>query len=148
MCAGTSKAPKKLFNCHFSNVYHITKPAAIKFLNSIFQMKKSFGELTWDYVVFGILVVVTTVVPLLGRYIGKKKETSAKADYIFAAGSSISMVSMMLSVARGTLGVRSFLGKFRTHFFKFIVNFFLWFQDIPVKYFIGAQECGKRCMVW
>lgn len=118
MSASTSKAPKKLSNCHFSNTYHISAPAAIKFLNSISQMKKSFGELTWDYVVFGILVVITTVVPLLGRYIGKKKETSAKADYIFAAGSSISMVSMMLSVARGTLGVRSFLGEFCSQFFR------------------------------
>jgi sodium-coupled monocarboxylate transporter 8/12 len=82
-----------------------------KFKLTSFQMKKNFMDLIWDYVVFAILVIVTTVVPLLGRYIGtKKRDTSAKADYVFAAGSSISIVSMMLSVARGTLGVRSFLG--------------------------------------
>lgn len=73
-------------------------------------MKKHMLDLIWDYVVFGVLVLVTTVVPLMGRFIGSNKRTSSKADYIFSAGSSISIFSMMLSVARGTLGVRSFLG--------------------------------------
>ncbi|CAD6992346.1 unnamed protein product [Ceratitis capitata] len=39
---------------------------------------------------------------------GKKKERS-KADYVFATG-GISIVAIMLSIARGTLGVRTVLG--------------------------------------
>lgn len=73
------------------------------------QMAKDFKDLIWDYIVFILLVVVTSVVPLWSRFFGKKK-TRTKADYIFATG-AISIFSMMLSIARGTLGVRSFLGK-------------------------------------
>lgn len=75
-------------------------------------MAKDFKELIWDYIVFIILVVVTSVVPLWGRFFGKKK-TRTKADYVFATG-AVSIFSMMLSIARGTLGVRSFLGKAST----------------------------------
>jgi hypothetical protein len=75
----------------------------------LFQMAKDFKELIWDYLVFIILVIVTSVVPLWGRFFGKKK-TRTKADYVFATG-AVSVFSMMLSIARGTLGVRSFLGK-------------------------------------
>lgn len=72
-------------------------------------MAKEFKDLIWDYIVFIILVIVTTVVPLWSRFFGKKK-TRTKADYVFATG-AVSIFSMMLSIARGTLGVRSFLGK-------------------------------------
>lgn len=72
-------------------------------------MAKSFQDLIVDYIVFIILVVVTSVVPLWSRFFGKKK-TRTKADYVFATG-AISIFSMMLSIARGTLGVRSFLGE-------------------------------------
>lgn len=72
-------------------------------------MAKNFLSLLSDYIVFVIIVIITTVVPLWSRFFGKKK-TRTKADYVFAAG-GISTVSMMLSIARGTLGVRSFLGK-------------------------------------
>lgn len=72
-------------------------------------MAKDWQDLIWDYIVFIILVIVTSVVPLWGRFFGKKK-TRTKADYVFATG-AVSIFSMMLSIARGTLGVRSFLGK-------------------------------------
>lgn len=74
----------------------------------IYKMAKDVKDLIWDYMVFIILVVVTSVVPLWGRFFGKKK-TRTKADYVFATG-AVSIFSMMLSIARGTLGVRSFLG--------------------------------------
>lgn len=72
-------------------------------------MAKDWQDLIWDYLVFIILVIITSVVPLWGRFFGKKK-TRTKADYVFATG-AVSVFSMMLSIARGTLGVRSFLGK-------------------------------------
>lgn len=70
-------------------------------------MAKGFRELIWDYLVFIILIVGSSVIPLWGRFFGRKEKT--KADYVFATG-SVSMAAMMLSIARGTLGVRSFLG--------------------------------------
>jgi len=72
-------------------------------------MAKSFQSLIWDYLVFIIIVIVTSVVPLWSRFFGKKK-VSTKNDYVFAATGAVSLFSMMLSIARGTLGVRSFLG--------------------------------------
>ncbi|XP_055615923.1 sodium-coupled monocarboxylate transporter 1 isoform X2 [Toxorhynchites rutilus septentrionalis] len=71
------------------------------------MMSRSFTELLWDYAVFAVFIVFSTVVPLWGRFFGRKEKT--KADYVFGLG-TISMGAMMLSIARGTLGVRSFLG--------------------------------------
>ncbi|CAL1685971.1 unnamed protein product [Lasius platythorax] len=60
-----------------------------------------------DYLVFIGFIVISFVIPLWGNFRTKKKET--KANYVFATG-NVSMGAMMLSIARGTLGVRSFLG--------------------------------------
>ncbi|XP_046823476.1 sodium-coupled monocarboxylate transporter 1 [Vespa crabro] len=60
-----------------------------------------------DYLIFIAFIVISFVLPLWGKFRRKTKET--KADYVFATG-HISMGAMMLSIARGTLGVRSFLG--------------------------------------
>lgn len=60
-----------------------------------------------DYLIFIAFIVLSFVLPLWGKFRRKTKET--KADYVFATG-HISMGAMMLSIARGTLGVRSFLG--------------------------------------
>ncbi|KAH0557736.1 sodium-coupled monocarboxylate transporter 1 [Cotesia glomerata] len=65
------------------------------------------SEMIVDYLVFITVIVISFVVPLWGKFRAKKKET--KASYVFATG-SVSMGAMMLSIARGTLGVRSFLG--------------------------------------
>lgn len=70
-------------------------------------MTRSFMDLLWDYAVFVVFIVFSTLVPLWSRFFGKKEKT--KADYVFGVG-TISMGAMMLSIARGTLGVRSFLG--------------------------------------
>lgn len=67
------------------------------------------GWLAWECLVFGLFVCATSCAPLWGR----KKDAAAGGDvkraYIFAGG-GVSTLSMILSVARGTLGVRSFLG--------------------------------------
>ncbi|XP_015173278.1 PREDICTED: sodium-coupled monocarboxylate transporter 2 [Polistes dominula] len=60
-----------------------------------------------DYLVFIAFIVISFVLPLWGKFRRKTKET--KAEYVFATG-HVSMGAMMLSIARGTLGVRSFLG--------------------------------------
>nr|XP_033340160.1 sodium-coupled monocarboxylate transporter 1 [Megalopta genalis]XP_033340166.1 sodium-coupled monocarboxylate transporter 1 [Megalopta genalis] len=61
-----------------------------------------------DYLVFVGCIVASFVIPLWEKFRGRRKETT-KADYVFATG-TVSMGAMMLSIARGTLGVRSFLG--------------------------------------
>ena len=61
-----------------------------------------------DYIVFLVFIIISFIIPLWDKFKTKnKKET--KAEYVFATG-SVSMGAMMLSIARGTLGVRSFLG--------------------------------------
>lgn len=64
-------------------------------------------NMLWDYMVFIVFVIASTFVAVYSRFFGAKEKT--KADYVFAAG-KVSMGAMMLSIARGTLGVRSFLG--------------------------------------
>ncbi|KAL1498087.1 hypothetical protein ABEB36_008942 [Hypothenemus hampei] len=70
-------------------------------------MSKDTSSLIWDYLVFVIFVIASTFVAVYSRFFGPKEKT--KADYVFAAG-KVSTAAMMLSIARGTLGVRSFLG--------------------------------------
>lgn len=62
-----------------------------------------------DVVIFVVFLLASTIIPLWSGIFGKKKDKS-KADYVFATG-SVSMLAMMMSIARGTLGVRVFLGK-------------------------------------
>lgn len=73
-------------------------------------MVLSSASMIYDYIVFVILISASLGVAVYSRCVGPKEKT--KADYVFAAGSSVSMGAMLLSFARGTLGVRSFLGKF------------------------------------
>ncbi|KAM0736194.1 Sodium-coupled monocarboxylate transporter 2 [Formica fusca] len=70
-------------------------------------MTTNVTSMVVDYLVFIGFIVISFVIPLWGNFRTKKKET--KANYVFATG-SVSMGAMMLSIARGTLGVRSFLG--------------------------------------
>lgn len=79
-------------------------------------MTKDSLTMIWDYLVFLIFVIATTSVAVYSRYSGPKEKT--KADFVFATG-SVSMAAMMLSIARGTLGVRSFLGKLSAFLFLF-----------------------------
>lgn len=75
------------------------------------DMSKEAKSMIWDYLVFFIFVIASTFVAVYSRFWGPKEKT--KADYVFAAG-KVSIAAMMLSIARGTLGVRSFLGEFIT----------------------------------
>uniref|UniRef100_A0A6M2E320 Putative solute symporter family n=1 Tax=Xenopsylla cheopis TaxID=163159 RepID=A0A6M2E320_XENCH len=67
------------------------------------------ASLVYDYLVFVIFILLSSLIPLWSKLKAPNK-SSTKADYVFAAGASVSMSAMMLSIARGTLGVRSFLG--------------------------------------
>ncbi|KAJ8684371.1 hypothetical protein QAD02_020163, partial [Eretmocerus hayati] len=67
------------------------------------------SSLLVDYLIFIAFIAFSFMIPLWGKFRARKK-TETKADYVFATGSSVSMGAMMLSIARGTLGVRSFLG--------------------------------------
>ncbi|XP_045506611.1 sodium-coupled monocarboxylate transporter 1 [Colias croceus] len=67
------------------------------------------GWLVWECVVFGIFVFASSFAPLWKRKKDAKAGGNAKRAYIFAGG-GVSVLAMVLSVARGTLGVRLFLG--------------------------------------
>ncbi|XP_022224905.2 LOW QUALITY PROTEIN: sodium-coupled monocarboxylate transporter 1 [Drosophila obscura] len=71
-------------------------------------MAKDLSTLGWDYLMFVLFIALTVLGPLWTRIFGKKKQRS-KADYVFATG-GVSIVAVMISIARGTLGVRSVLG--------------------------------------
>jgi len=74
-------------------------------------MAKDLSTLGWDYFMFVAFIALTVLGPLWTRIFGKKKQQS-KADYVFATG-GVSLVAVMISIARGTLGVRSVLGKLK-----------------------------------
>lgn len=67
------------------------------------------GTLLYDYLVFGALIIGSFSVAIYGRFTGPKERT--KEDYAFAKSSSVSIPAMILSIARGFLGVRVFLGE-------------------------------------
>ncbi|XP_076765294.1 sodium-coupled monocarboxylate transporter 2 [Xylocopa sonorina] len=71
-------------------------------------MTVNASSMVTDYLVFVGCIIASFIIPLWGKFRGRRTETT-KADYVFATG-SVSMGAMMLSIARGTLGVRSFLG--------------------------------------
>ncbi|XP_023177962.1 sodium-coupled monocarboxylate transporter 2 [Drosophila hydei] len=71
-------------------------------------MAKDLSTLGWDYFMFAAFIALTVLGPLWTRIFGKSKQRS-KADYVFATG-GVSLVAVMISIARGTLGVRSVLG--------------------------------------
>lgn len=66
------------------------------------------SSLLFDYIVFMLLILTSVSVAIYTKFSGPKERT--KADYVFAASSSVSMGAMILSIARGFLGVRVFLG--------------------------------------
>ncbi|PNF39682.1 hypothetical protein B7P43_G05669 [Cryptotermes secundus] len=70
-------------------------------------MGSSSVNMVWDYIVFAVFILGCSMIAIYSKFAGPKERT--KADYVFATG-SVSMAAMMLSIARGTLGVRSFLG--------------------------------------
>lgn len=64
--------------------------------------------ITVDYAVFVVFVVASTVYPIL-HDIRSRKEKMTKKDFAFATG-QVSMFAVMMSIARGQLGVRTFIG--------------------------------------
>jgi hypothetical protein len=81
------------------------------------RMTKAFSELVWDYLVFFVLIITSSIIPLWSQLSRGKQKT--KADYVFAT-QGVSIFAMMLSIARGTLGVRSFLGKRLNQYLQFM----------------------------
>lgn len=71
-------------------------------------MAQDFRNLIWDYLVFVGLILATISVAVYSKFCGVKEKT--KADYVFALG-KVSVFAMMLSIARGNLGVRSVIGE-------------------------------------
>ena len=65
-------------------------------------------SIAWDYLVFAIFIFGSTIYPLWDEK-RTRKEAQTKANYVFATG-RVSMFAVMLSIARGTLGVRAFVG--------------------------------------
>lgn len=66
-----------------------------------------------DYLIFFGFLIGSTLFPLWSSLIRRKKATdqeNTKASYVFATG-QVGIFAMMLSIARGTIGVRAFLGK-------------------------------------
>ncbi|XP_035896544.1 sodium-coupled monocarboxylate transporter 1-like isoform X2 [Anopheles stephensi] len=63
----------------------------------------------WNYVVFVSFVVISALIPIRKRLCRRSSNSKSKQDYVFGAG-HISTLAMMLSIARGTLGVISVLG--------------------------------------
>ncbi|XP_028145397.1 sodium-coupled monocarboxylate transporter 1-like [Diabrotica virgifera virgifera] len=70
-------------------------------------MARESKELIWDYLIFVFMIVATTSFAIYSKFCGAKEKT--KADYVFAVG-KVSIFNMMLSIARGNLGVRSIIG--------------------------------------
>ncbi|XP_058467270.1 sodium-coupled monocarboxylate transporter 1-like [Malaya genurostris] len=71
------------------------------------QLEEPTVNNLWNYLVFVAFVVVSALIPIRKRLCSRKVKT--KEDYVFGAG-HISMLAMMLSITRGTLGVISVLG--------------------------------------
>lgn len=86
-------------------------------------MAKELHTLGWDYVMFALFIAFTVFTPLWKRLFGKQKARS-KADYVFATG-GVSIVAVMISIARGTLGVRTVLGKYLLKFFFYALPCFV-----------------------
>lgn len=87
-----------------------------------------------DYLIFFGFLIGSTLYPLWGSLLRQKKpneQAETKANYVFASG-QVGIFAMMLSIARGTLGVRAFLGKVH---YTFIFVLELKSQLIAIKIF-------------
>jgi len=98
------------FDSHFLPFLFFSFISSRSRSNSNSNMAKDLSTMGWDYLMFVLFIALTVLGPLWKRIFGKKKERS-KADYVFATG-GVSIVAVMISIARGTLGVRSVLGEF------------------------------------
>ncbi|XP_060880512.1 sodium-coupled monocarboxylate transporter 2-like isoform X1 [Metopolophium dirhodum] len=65
-------------------------------------------SIIFDYAVFLLLIALSFAVLIYSKITGPKEQT--KANYVFASKGSVSMGAMLLSITRGFLGVKVFLG--------------------------------------
>lgn len=97
-------------------------------------MARDFKTLLWDYIVFVLFILLSTLLPFWSRIygylkskggVGQKPTTQSgggkKADFVFATG-SVSLLAIMLSIARGTLGIRSVLGKYNPSYIYVVIH--------------------------
>lgn len=73
-------------------------------------MTRTFISVFNDFAIFIVFLTITTLYPLWGDITGRR-EKHTKANYVFASG-HVSIISMMFSIARGTLSVRALLGNY------------------------------------
>lgn len=107
-----------LMNLNSNDYLHTYFLCFVKFVFIYsFKMAKELRTLGWDYLMFVLFIAFTVFTPLWKRLFGKKKQHS-KADYVFATG-GVSIIAVMISIARGTLGVRTVLGKFYFYYYFF-----------------------------
>lgn len=85
-----------------------------------------------DYALFFAFLIGSTLYPLWGGLRRNNKDT--KANYVFAAG-QVSVFAMMLSIARGTLGVRAFLGKY-----IYIFIYFSFLSESSLRFVCCAKQ--------
>lgn len=97
----------------------------------------------WDYIVLGFCIFLNSSVVLYLKFFGPQQKS--KKDYVFAS-ESISIPAMILSITRGTLGIRAFLGNdiFKRRRKQLIKSKHSYFpQDIQQNYFIKGALCGR-----
>lgn len=81
--------------------------------NYSIQLGSIMFGIVCDYLIFFGFLIGSTLFPLWGNLLRRKNtanQSDTKANYVFATG-QVGIFAMMLSIARGTLGVRAFLGK-------------------------------------
>ncbi|XP_052863585.1 sodium-coupled monocarboxylate transporter 1-like [Anopheles cruzii] len=92
----------------FCNLYFRGQQAEARQQQAIADGDEAIDN-AWNYVVFVAFVVISALIPIRKRLCRRSSNSKSKQDYVFGAG-HISTLAMMLSIARGTLGVISVLG--------------------------------------
>lgn len=72
-------------------------------------MDSSFSSI-FNVITFITFLAGTIMFPLCREYYLKRRNTENKSNYVFAVG-RVSMFALMLSIARGGVGIKSFIGK-------------------------------------
>lgn len=89
------------FFCHVLYCFYFFFPGPVT---------QTMHSIIFDYAVFLLLIALSFAILIYSKISGPKEQT--KADYVFASKGSVSMGAMLLSIARGFLGVKVFLGKY------------------------------------
>lgn len=70
-------------------------------------------DLSIDYAVFALVIFISFAFTIYKNLSGPREAT--KTEYVLADNRSVSTLPMLISIARGFLGVRVFLGEYTTH---------------------------------